>query len=518
MGKTKTTDVSPYATILVISARACRADVPLSLGGGVDVTTTGALGKVTVEIKVLREVDDDVVLELFAGREGGAPVIALGTTGEAGDVEVLTDEVRRRDEEELSELLNVAILDVVLTKLDEGKPVNVRLLLETGVEVELTLLDVAFAKPADDDATSVALLLDGVFGAMRELANGGVGSAGELVEVDINKGTLLELIELLKPGAVRMVVVEEVAISEVVVNTFVDELSVEMDPNDGRVCGVPIVGAKVPPDTVELAVGASELRVDVDASSNDDVAMPPDDNPLENSDVVLAGSKVLREEDADDMSDKGSEDAFGVSDVPIAVLGKEDDGVGVTTDDGISPDVVVVGAVSGVDGSSVSVSDVDLVLGISPDEMLGNEAARDDVAMVAIICPEPICGDVVGLPPTGLSVAGSGSDIVKPPLDDLTAELVPVAENPFEVDDIEGVGKDVALPTIEVAVLVDIAIWPPGRVEVSVIGKPAVGLDGVNVGGATLRIVVETIVIIVDCPSGRVVVIVVNRLKVVSDT
>lgn len=142
VGKTKTTEVSPYATTFVISARACRTDVPLLLVERVEVPTIGALVKVTVEVNVLSKVDKDVVLELFMGKDGRGPDVALGTTTDAEDDETLTDEVRRGDKRDTSELLDV----VVLTRLDaRGVVPPVRL---AANEESLSVLD-ALPEPVD---------------------------------------------------------------------------------------------------------------------------------------------------------------------------------------------------------------------------------------------------------------------------------------------------------------------------------------------------------------------------------
>ncbi|KAF3052118.1 hypothetical protein E8E11_010910 [Didymella keratinophila] len=137
---------------LVISARACKTEVPLLLVERVDVTTTGALVKVTVEVNVLSEVERDVVLELFMGRAGGGPGGALGAAGEAEDNTALTEKVRRSDEGKLCELLDV----VALTELDRWSPGDARLI-DMENEVEMTLLDFALPAPTDVDETSVAV-------------------------------------------------------------------------------------------------------------------------------------------------------------------------------------------------------------------------------------------------------------------------------------------------------------------------------------------------------------------------
>lgn len=98
VGKTKATEAFPYAITLVISARACKAEVPLLLVERVDMAAIGALVKVTVEVNVLLEVDEDVVLELFKGKVGGGPGVACGTPTVVEEDDALKNEVKRDDE------------------------------------------------------------------------------------------------------------------------------------------------------------------------------------------------------------------------------------------------------------------------------------------------------------------------------------------------------------------------------------------------------------------------------------
>lgn len=77
MGKTKTTEVPPYATTLVINARACGPDVPLLPVESVVVTSTGSRLKVTVEDSVPRRVDENDAFQPFEGEEGQRPEKAV---------------------------------------------------------------------------------------------------------------------------------------------------------------------------------------------------------------------------------------------------------------------------------------------------------------------------------------------------------------------------------------------------------------------------------------------------------
>lgn len=271
MGKIKTTEVPPYATTLLINARACRTDVPLLPVERVDVTTTGALVKVTVDVKVLREVDEDVVLEPFEDEEEERPGKAVATTVGSGADEALMDEDRERDEAKASKVLDV----VALTGVEGGKLGDV-VLLDSGIEV--TLLDVILMKPTGKDDKNVMMLVEFVFCGMGKLVNGPEEPTGVAVIVDTDEDEMVELGALSEPIGVRMAVVEGVTTGDVLTNELV-ELIVKLNPNEGRAGWVPVVDVKLLTDTEKPDVVAGGLRVEVGAKLGETVSdeVPPED-------------------------------------------------------------------------------------------------------------------------------------------------------------------------------------------------------------------------------------------------
>jgi hypothetical protein len=354
VGKTKVTDAFPYATTLVINARACKTDVPSLLAAGTDVTTIGALVKATVEVRVLREIDEDVVLELLAGGKAGAPVMALGN---AGMLEMLSDDVTPGVEEELGEVLD-AVCDVALAKLDEESPGNMGVLLNAGGEDELARLNVALVRLAGDgDKAIVVRLLEALFSGNAKLVNSGVGSAEAAV---VEEDTRLKFVELPKPAGVELIVVGEITTSDVLINKPI-ELDVELTPNDGRVGETPIVEVGSPTDTGKLDVAAGELRSEVEIEVG---GMIPDEIPP--ADVRVEDGR----DDADDPIGENVETVGGMKEEEARVLdGTSDDEVVIGEDDA-SPGVVSMGVDSGVEGSRAIVDDVNSVLAMESNDML----------------------------------------------------------------------------------------------------------------------------------------------------
>ena len=411
MGKTKTADVFPYAKTLVIRPRACRADVPLDPRGAVVVITIGALLNVTVDVSVLREVDNGVVLELLKGTIAGVLGTALDTAEDNGNVDLMTDELGASNAEELSRLLDVvldATLDVTLIGIDEGVPGSGRPLpmtedsklgLEGSAIVELnvldndrvlTILDVVLIKTDDDAPTGVALLLDEVLNAMTEVVRGGVPMMKTLVEpsgddIDVVK-ILLEVVEAVKPGTIRVVVIREPTTSEVLAIAVDGKIEVTLASSEDSVSRVPIVELEFPVGTTKLAVEESGLGADVLEGDVDKLARPLDSGPVEDDGIELAKDRMSEKDDGYETPGSENEDVPWALDVPRGMFDRDDDGKEMTVwDEGTSTGVVTLGVESGAEGSSVLLDDVVDALGPDTDEPLEVGRAGDVVAVIIVI-------------------------------------------------------------------------------------------------------------------------------------
>ena len=326
VGKTKRIDVFPYEMTLVIKARACRADVALTPGGGVEVITTGAFVNVTVDVSVLN--GDD-------GKEGGPE--------DARRLEALASIVL--DEE----------LEVVLTRFDEVSPGVAELLpvirgngdvrldvldtvaLDTlGATRELVLLKLVLIGVADDGIMSDVLLLDEPLNARVGVLDDGVIIVGLLVEIsdiDVMAILLVELEERLNPELTKLLVDDGPKFGGRLLSRLVEKLDVRFTVSEGNAENVPTTELKLVVVRLELgvrkddeALGGTRL-VESDA---DRLAGPLGDDPLEivGTDFVELGAIDTLEEGAgdrllvkDDIGGTENEDA------PGTMLGNADDSV-----------------------------------------------------------------------------------------------------------------------------------------------------------------------------------------------
>jgi hypothetical protein len=448
VGKTKTTEMFPYAMTLVINAWACRTDVPLLLVERVDGTTTAALVKATVEVNVLSEVDNGVVLELFMGKASGRSGAAFGTATAAEDDETLREEVRRGDQKKACELLDA----VALTRLDGVSPGNAGLF-DVGKELEMILLDVALLGPPGANEMSVAalllLVLEVMFWGKGGLVNAGAGGIVTPVRLDLCE-EIAPAIDVLRGSVgVKSVVVNEVTRTDVLMEE-ISELIVELNPDDDRAGCVPIVKVELPLETAELDVAVGELRLDVGIMFGGTVS---DEVP---SVDAIEDNEALDMDDADDSAEVGAVDVNGVGDGEARLFDEAGDDVDSVMENEEDRDVAPSGDDSGVEGSGAAVNDVNPTLGRELIVLLESGALGDNTAAVLIVWPELLRVDVVVLPLEGPPVSGSGSDAVKRPLDRRVIEPVLAAEIELVLRDIVGVTTSPGLPVNEGAVLVHV--------------------------------------------------------------
>jgi hypothetical protein len=122
VGKTKTTDVSPYERIRVMRARASKAEVVLAPGFGAEVMTTGEAVRVTVDVNILlMVVVGGMVLDLFEENSAGGIGTALGMVD--GGLDARLVDLELVDEEKLIETPEIvldALLEVVFREKDEA--------------------------------------------------------------------------------------------------------------------------------------------------------------------------------------------------------------------------------------------------------------------------------------------------------------------------------------------------------------------------------------------------------------
>jgi hypothetical protein len=435
--------------ILVIRARACRADVPFTPDGRVDVVTTGALLNVTVNVSVLSEVDDEDVVE----PEDVAKLEAL--------VNVVLDK----------------IVEVVLRRFDQGPPNKAELLPVTGDEElklevfgtvelsglddskELVLLELKFVNTADDGVMSVILLLNEVFSAKVEVPTGGVIKAGPLVELDDDADVvallLLELEEELNPGIIRERVVDELAVGEVLLSKLVDKLDVAFTPNDSNIDNVLTTELEFVGDRVELVIGKSGValgEIELVESVVDKLVKFLEEDPLE-----ITGTKFVELRTIDTL-DEGA-GAMGIENVPVAMLDDADDGFEMTTgDEGTSLELIVLDVAEGAESGSVLPAEIEGPA-MTEDDKLLEGAAGGIVAVIVVVRSELDLTVVVVSTLRPLLVAGSGSDTVKAPLDAVVAEFDGMEGLSLQaIDGSDATGNDVAPPTMVVMVLVDVVI------------------------------------------------------------
>ncbi|KAF2631379.1 hypothetical protein BU25DRAFT_454834 [Macroventuria anomochaeta] len=460
-----------------------------------------------------------------------------------GDAKVLAGKLRLGEEEELSRLLDIVpdvVLDVALMKIDKEPTGAVRLLPVTGddserelrgptvaelnmLDKELTLLEVVFVKTADDAPTGVALLLDEALDGTVEGLGDGVTLAAALVGLDCDEVAvpriLLELVEVLKLGPMRVVVVDRLAAGGMLANTLVEGLDVELGSNEVSIDRVPTVELEFPVGAIEPEVGADGFRFDVVGDGTDELVRLPDNTPLDVTGVELVVNEMSGEDDADEISNRDDEDVASVLDVPGEMLGEVGDGIGTTIEDeGTASDSVELAVDSDAEAGSVLSKAIDVGGGADAEELLEAGVTGDVVAVIVIVWPELVCVIVDVKAPGALLLVGCDSDTVKPPLDGVTAELAGVDEPPLESDDCNGgIANDVAPLMMVVAELIDVVICPPSRVDVSVTGDTVVALNAVDAGGVALSTVVEINVTAVVCPPGRVLVTVTSKPEVMGD-
>jgi hypothetical protein len=122
VGKTKTTEVSPYERMRVMRARASKAEVVLAPGFGAEVMTTGEAVRVTVDVNMLLiVVVGGMVLDLFEESPTGGVGPTLGMVGGGLDARLVVLELD--DEENPSEAPGIVLdvlLEVVFSDKDEA--------------------------------------------------------------------------------------------------------------------------------------------------------------------------------------------------------------------------------------------------------------------------------------------------------------------------------------------------------------------------------------------------------------
>ena len=190
VGKTKTTEVSPYERMRVMRARASKAEVVLAPGFGAEVMTTGEAVRVTVDVNMLLiVVVGGMVLDLFEESPTGGVGPTLGMVGGGLDARLVILELD--DEENPSEAPGI-VLDVLLEVVfsDKDEALAEELLLVVGnasglvalvilefdrVDVWETpkVLDVGFTRAEEEGFKSVLLALIDVLDVTKEVTRGG---------------------------------------------------------------------------------------------------------------------------------------------------------------------------------------------------------------------------------------------------------------------------------------------------------------------------------------------------------
>jgi hypothetical protein len=190
VGKTKTTEVSPYERMRVMRARASKAEVVLAPGFGAEVMTTGEAVRVTVDVNMLLiVVVGGMVLDLFEESPTGGVGPTLGMVGGGLDARLVVLELD--DEENPSEAPGI-VLDVLLEVVfsDKDEALAEELLLVVGnasglvalvilefdrVDVWETpkVLDVGFTRAEEEGFKSVLLALIDVLDVTKEVTRGG---------------------------------------------------------------------------------------------------------------------------------------------------------------------------------------------------------------------------------------------------------------------------------------------------------------------------------------------------------
>ena len=202
VGKTKTTEVSPYERMRVMRARASKAEVVLAPGFGAEVMTTGEAVRVTVDVNMLLiVVVGGMVLDLFEESPTGGVGPVLGMVGGGLDARLVI--LKLDDEEKPSEKPEIvldALLEVVSSDKDEALTEEL-LLVSVGsasglvalvilefdrVDVWETLkvLDVGFTGPEEEGFKSVLLALIDVLGVTKEVTRGGPTVTVALTRLD----------------------------------------------------------------------------------------------------------------------------------------------------------------------------------------------------------------------------------------------------------------------------------------------------------------------------------------------
>lgn len=234
VGKTKTTEVSPYERMRVIRARASKAEVVLALGFGAEVMTTGEAVRVTVDVNMLLiVVVGGMVLDLFEESPTGGVGPTLGMVGGGLDARLVVLELD--DEENPSEAPGI-VLDVLLEVVfsDKDEALAEELLLVVGsasglvalvilefdrVDVWETpkVLDVGFTRAEEEGFKSVLLALIDVLNVTKEVTRGGptVTVALTRLDEDGEEKTIVRTVVVLEFTRVVTDVLREVVLDKV---------------------------------------------------------------------------------------------------------------------------------------------------------------------------------------------------------------------------------------------------------------------------------------------------------------
>jgi hypothetical protein len=423
------------------------------------------VAKTTVDVRVLRSVDE-VVLTLVDRVAVGVPVAGLSTADRLGVNKELPIELTRTDADELTKLLDVLL--VVLTRFDDELTgnVNAPLIAGEGSELEfdvlgrkgldvrdnVVLLELVFAKTADDGAVSVAMLLDVVVNIIVDLPTDGVMVSEVLIELkDEAEDATIRLLELeteIKPGDwVELAVAKELTAGRLPSTVLIAVLDVNPVVSEDR----PVVEAVVVV-TVDVAEKDEVTSRRLDAMTGGEIDEPVE--PPSDVEPEVTEARLLGEDSNGDVGLNMGEEVVGnelndgdvVLDIDADMTTEEAD---TGSDDVVPGDGGCVAEDSAVPDAG---DDVDADTS-SKDDVLGTGARSETVVVKVVVCPEVMSVSIVVNTLVELVVDSPGNDTEKSPSYDVTLEPDVPVKDLWELVD-EGDGGDV-LPTIVVIVLVN---------------------------------------------------------------
>lgn len=234
VGKTKTTEMSPYERIRVIRARASKAEVVLAPGFGAEEMTTGEAVRVIVDVNMLLIVAvGGMLLDLFEESSTGGVGPVLGMVGGGLDARLVVLELD--DEEKPSETPEIvldALLEVVFSDKDEALAEELLLVVgnasglvalvilefdRVDVWETLKVLDVGFTGAEEEGFKSVLLALIDVLDVTKEVTRGGptVTAALTRLDEDEDEKTIFSTVVVIEFTRVVTDVLREVVLDKV---------------------------------------------------------------------------------------------------------------------------------------------------------------------------------------------------------------------------------------------------------------------------------------------------------------